>query len=580
MASPNGTKPHCLEFTLKVYKKIQTLSMIVVAGVALGMALAEVDVGSSARAVSLQLGSKIGGQVKGTPHSENTKKIEKYWQETHLGLQEVRSFISNDKCRSSEKYFAACLNAMITNALAYNLKLSLDNGQLVKLDSSERLDEKSEKELLLSYLKQIEETQCFSFFTGRRRDFCTDFESIMAKLIDLEHESKRPMLAAQMINAFMSVYFDPHTYILPANFYDEVGSKIERSKFFVGISYEKVDGIFHIRKVFKNSDAEIAGLKADDKILSINSIVLNATKNENQNRDISNILKNESLDLLKFKIARKNKILDIDVKRSYKKLSHVQYNALSAAPNYGLLTLTKFNPGVCAEIANKLQSIKSSSLAGLILDLRDNPGGQLNEAACIAGLFLGKNKKAYYVEYFDEAKANEVVLTSQEQVYTGPLIVVVNRTSASATELLAGGLQDYKRAVIIGERTFGKGTFQEPEEWALNTKVSLLKTRGLYLLPNRDSTQLRGVAPDVELPVVGGPTERESEIYFNPVVAPAAYVEARKYESARCKNITNFNRFNSDDFADDLYLQESLTYLSCIEASAAAVAQTKLGSGN
>ena len=522
-------------------------------GIVLGLVLAGVE-GLSAktqRAVNYF-------NILNIDNSENTKQREKYWFETGLSMRDVEGFISNDKCYSSEKYFSSCLNTIIESALEYNLKLSFADGRLVKLYIFDGLDEKNEKERLHLYLNYYSDVQ--------KR--IIDFNQITSQLMELEVESKKSMQAAQMINSFLSVNEDPHTYIMPANYYDEVGSKIERSKYFIGISYEKINGNIYIKKVYKNSDAEISGLSVNDKVLAINSIDLVEAKIDMMSR----LLKNENFSVLNFKVERNNKILEVELKRSYRQLSHVQYNQLSTDKNYGLMTLSKFNPGVCSEMSKILSNINKNKIEGLVLDLRDNPGGQLNEAACVAGLFLGKNKKAYYVEYFDIQKPNEVVLTSQEQVYHGALVVLVNGASASASELLAGGLQEYGRALIVGERTFGKGTFQEPEPWSLNSKVSLFKTQGFYLLPSRNSTQLVGVRPDIELQSHETPVKGEAGLYFNPIAKATKTYPNMKNDVEKKLSLLNLCKNKKLAVAKvampkDSYLQKSLNYLSCAHQS-------------
>lgn len=489
---------------------------------------------------------------------EKNKSIEDYWIETGLSEKELKNLITNIKCYSSEKYYNACLNAIISNAFAFDMELSLKTGLLVKLNKSENLDEKTEKELLYLYRDKIKNL---------------NFNHILNELFKLENETKKAILYSRIINSFLSIYFDPHTYILPTSYFTEVSTQFKKSKYFVGISSQKINGIFNVRKVFKNSDAEKSGLKVNDKILALNSVDLVGA----QYKELSLLLKNEKIDFLKFKIERKHKILNINLKRSFNQLGHVQYAQLKNGidhKNYGLLTFTKFNNSVCKSMEEKLLKIKNEKIIinGMILDMRDNPGGQLDEASCIASLFLGKNKVVYSVEYFDQTKSNEVVLTSKDQVYDGPLIVLVNSGSASASELLAGVFKEYGRALVIGERTFGKGTFQEPEEWATNSKISLFKTQGIYLLPSGNSTQLKGIQPDVELKFQSNLTKREDQSYFNPIL-----VKAERYfnKTKSLKNLFSNNRCknNTKTTMDDLYLNESLNFLSCKKRSELANAQ-------
>lgn len=489
---------------------------------------------------------------------ESTKKIENYWQDTGLKLEDIKPLISNDKCYSSEKYFEACLNVVVDNALNFKLKLSTETGQLVAIGKHDHLDEKTEKQLM-------------EFYNGKVG--FVDFEGLLRQLAELELPTKKSMLAAKLINSFLSVYFDPHTYVLPANFYDEVSGKIARSKFFVGLSYEKIHGEYYIKKIAKNSDAELAGLKLNDKIISINSEKLN----DKGYTEVSNILKNEQTSQLDFEVERKEQVVKIELHRTYRELSHVQYNIIGTDKKYAIITLTKFNAGACGEMADKLRQANKENVKGLILDLRDNPGGQLNEASCISGLFLGKDKKAYYVEYFDEDKSNEVVLTSDERIYNGPMVVLVNSFSASASELLAGGLQDYKRALIVGERTFGKGTFQEPEQWAMKSTVSLFKTQGIYLLPSRNSTQLRGVIPDVVLNAEAD-TRREEVAYYRPVKLKNS--KMNKLRNSEIEKDFSFSscKVQKNTSSEDIYVSQGMDYLGCVQKTDVNLAQTEFKS--
>jgi carboxyl-terminal processing protease len=498
--------------------------LITVAGFFLGMSLAGVG-GISASTIF-------------KAKAEGPKKLEKYWRESGIGADDVAGLISNDRCASSARYRNACISAVIQNG-----------------SFAEKHPDLTEKELMQKFL-------------GGQP--ITDFESEVTALITKEGMRRQPVVAAGIVNAFLSVYYDPHTYIMPTGFFKDVSSKIERSKFFVGISYERKEGEFFIRKVSKNSDAELAGLKAEDRVLAINGKNLRGMDYE----DISAILKDEDSETLEFKVVRKGSPLKISLVRSYRQLSHVQYNLLKAEKNFALITLSKFNKGTCREIAASLKTAEQDHAAGVVLDLRDNPGGFLDEAACIAGLFLGKNKKAYYVEYIDAEKSNEVILTSEDLAYRGPLAVLVNAASASAAESFAGAMQDYKRGVVIGQQTFGKGTFQEPEEWFLNEKISLFKTQGFYLLPSRNSTQVTGVRPDIEMPGTGT-VKREGETFFNPVYKKGPkYREMRSQDLVKNFEYTNCAKPPAMNLPDDSVLQKSVEILGCAKETSLSLAQS------
>ena len=496
------------------------------------------------------------------------KKAETYWQDTGLNSKELYQLVSNSNCQSSEKYFLACVNSVIQILPKFHLKLSAQTGQISTSAQASVDDGRSEKENLQPFIKMYE----------KQNNLLVNFELIWHDLLEKEQsDSSKSYLVGIGINSFLSVYKDPHTYILPSMYFEEVGSKFERSNLFVGLAFEKKQGCILVRKVFKGSDAEAAGLKAKDEVLEINGI-----KSEQLNLfDISSILKESEAKQFNFKI-RRNKITEnIEVKRSYKKLNHVLVEKESGLRDYSVVTLTKFSRGVCAEVSKKIKAMTDESIAGMILDLRDNPGGELNEAACLAGLFLGINKKIYSVKYFDPLKSDEVVLTTGSLLYTGPLVVLVNSSSASASELLAGALQDYNRAALVGERTFGKGTFQEGEVWSKNSQITLFRTQGFYLLPSGVSPQLKGITPDL-IQEEDRVTQREETTYFNPIMASSEFKTELGTQSKRTQFASEFKKcLPSLSFSkEDKILQLGLETLSCHRISSFMAGQYSIDEFN
>ena len=173
----------------------------------------------------------------------------------------------------------------------------------------------------------------------------------------------------------------------------------------------------------------------------------------------------------------------------------------------------------CAtDVANEVQKLKDAGVTGIILDLRDNGGGSLNDVVEMAGIFVGRGP----VVQVKSNHAAPVVLraqpTSSEPLYTGPLVIMVNENSASASEILAAALQDYRRAVIVGATTYGKGTVQNMRDLdamidpmtrmrmiddstgAAGSIGSLKITLEKFYRVNGGSTQMKGVTPDVPLP--------------------------------------------------------------------------------
>ena len=480
---------------------------------------------------------------------ESTKKLENFWSETGIGKSDVDSFISNQKCQTIGKYREACVNALAQTLSAAGLQITEDGLNVEADPEANRFEEMTEKEVSAVYrLENI------------------NFDSVISALYRRHDDTKKAKLSGDLINGFLSVYFDAHSYIVPSAYYNEVTSKVERSKYFVGLSYERKGGEFFIQKVAKNSDAELAGLKLGDRIVSINGKKLKDLRYS----DVRQILRDENNNSFKFYVERNHNYYSLSVNRSYRLLSHAQHNFVGNGGRYSLLTLSKFSRGVCDEVRSILKNVAQANTRGLILDLRDNPGGQLNEAACIAGLFLGRNKKAYYIEYFEEELPNEVVLTDQDQIYDGPLVLLINSRSASSAETLTGALQDYKRALVVGRRSFGKGTFQESEPWLMNEKITFFKTRGVYLLPSRNSTQFTGLTPDIKVASLE-PEKREADYFVSTIQISAKKYEALKTaETAQDGFVKSFNVNKCQKHSDasstadeDVFIASSLKALDC-----------------
>ncbi|MDI3492768.1 MAG: carboxyl-terminal processing protease, partial [Desulfomicrobiaceae bacterium] len=147
-------------------------------------------------------------------------------------------------------------------------------------------------------------------------------------------------------------------------------------------------------------------------------------------------------------------------------------------------------------------------LRGVILDLRNNPGGLLDQAVSVSDTFL-RDGLIVYTQGRDPQSRQDELATAQSTDVTCPVVVLVNAGSASASEIVAGALQDRKRALVVGERTFGKGSVQSIIPLADGSAIKL--TVALYYTPSGRSIQAEGIQPDIEIPLVTDATTPEED---------------------------------------------------------------------
>jgi carboxyl-terminal processing protease len=273
---------------------------------------------------------------------------------------------------------------------------------------------------------------------------------------------------------------DPYTVFIPE-------SEIEDFRFMTTGEYGGIGSLIHkqgdyviISEPYENSPAQKAGLKAGDKILKINDKSASGKSVE----DVSAVLKGQPGTSFKLLIERasESKPIAIEVIREKITIDPVPYYGMLEG-GIGYIKLNSFTQTASAEVKKALLDLKAkNTLGGLIFDLRDNGGGLLNEAVNIVNLFVKKNEQVVSTRGKQKDK-NRSYQTSNEPVDVNlPLIVLVNGNSASASEIVAGALQDLDRAVIVGSRTYGKGLVQNVFPLSYNTQVKI--TVAKYYIPS------------------------------------------------------------------------------------------------
>ena len=274
----------------------------------------------------------------------------------------------------------------------------------------------------------------------------------------------------------MLTELDPYTVYSTEQ--DVQDAKIYRSGIYVGIGAKMrvIEKKLFVEEVFNGLSADKAGLKAGDEIIKINNLQL--SESFEQAKLLLNG-KNKSSVLITYK--RDNKEKQVELIREEKKQKAVPlYQMLEN--NVGYIALDKFSRSASSEVESALKFLLIDEAEGLILDLRNNPGGLLQEAVKIVNLFVAKNQLVVSTRSNIEQYNNQFITQKQPVSEDIPLVVLINERSASASEIVAGALQDLDRAVIIGSRSFGKGLVQQPKPLPYGAQLKITISR--YFTPS------------------------------------------------------------------------------------------------
>lgn len=244
----------------------------------------------------------------------------------------------------------------------------------------------------------------------------------------------------------------------------------------IGATVRRKDKKMTIIEPRKGYPADMAGLKAGDQIIKIGDIVVAEVEG-----DAGDLLKGSPGSSVEVTYVRQGKKKTATIKRSAVEIDAVPFYEM-VDENTGYIVLSKFNRKASAQVQEALESLKADGATSIILDLRGNPGGLLNEAVKICGLFLPQGTLITTTKSVVK-KYNKTYKTPLPPVDTEiPMVVLVNGRSASASEIVSGSLQDYDRAVIMGARSFGKGLVQRPKPLTYGTSVKVTISR--YYTPS------------------------------------------------------------------------------------------------
>ncbi len=286
---------------------------------------------------------------------------------------------------------------------------------------------------------------------------------------------------------------DPHSNFLPAEVFKDM--KVDTSGRFGGLGIEvgMRDNVLTVISPIEDTPAWRAGIRPGDRIVRING---ESTKGLTLAEAVTS-MRGKRGSAVKLTVYREadQRLRDFSLVRELVKIQSVKHDLLE--PGIGYVRLTSFNENAASDIRQAIEKIeKAGKLKGLVLDLRNNPGGLLDQAVEVSSLFIDEGVVVSTAGRNPETKEVKMARKGMARKDLA-VVVLVNSSTASAAEIVAGALQDHKRALILGQPTFGKGSVQSVVEIA--PEVGLKLTIARYYTPSGKSIQEKGVSPDILL---------------------------------------------------------------------------------
>ena len=272
---------------------------------------------------------------------------------------------------------------------------------------------------------------------------------------------------------------DPYTNYIPEDDIEDFRTMTTGQYGGIGASVVKRNGKTVVQSAYEGYPAQKAGLLPGDEILDINGVVVD----KKSNGDISKLLKGQANSVVKLMVTRygQDKPVEINITRDKIQVDNVPYVGMISG-DVGYFQLGGFTVDAGKEVRAAVTRLKEQGAKKIVFDIRDNPGGLLNEAVNISNLFIDKgldvvSTKGKVTEWNKTYKALDVPLDIQT-----PIAIITSSRSASASEIVSGVLQDYDRAVVVGERTFGKGLVQATRPLSYNSQLKV--TTAKYYIPS------------------------------------------------------------------------------------------------
>lgn len=363
-----------------------------------------------------------------------------------------------------------------SNLISYNIGNSkskgVDSTIIAKKEDSEKPDKKLDDEYVLERINEVKSMIDKNYY--KKAD---DYDVLMG-----------------MLKGAVSSLNDPYSYYMTEDEYKKFNEETDGEFAGLGIyvSGSIDDNLITIVSPMKGTPADRAGLKTDDKIIKINGEDFTADKMD----DAVKIMRGKPGEKVKITILRRDKngkaqFLDFDIVREIIKVQTVSSKLLK--DNIGYISISGFDTPTYNDFNKQYKELKKQGMTKLILDLRNNPGGLLTTSTQVVNTFLDGG----LIMYTLDKQNNKETINATKGADDIKIVVLVNKGSASASEIVAGALKDRKRATIVGTQTFGKGIVQTV--YNMPDGEGLKLTTSAYYTPSGVNIHGKGIAPDVKV---------------------------------------------------------------------------------
>ena len=329
-------------------------------------------------------------------------------------------------------------------------------------------------------------------------------ETIRQNYVDEDKVSYERLMEAALEGMFSSL--DPHSSYMHRRLFEQMQKSQSNSYEGIGITISFKENLLRIVSVREDGPAARAGIFPGDEIIRIDNVLADQVGIT----EALNMLRGKPGQPIKLVVRRSStkEMLEMEIVREVMKESTIKDIMLlkpKLAGNYkiGYMRLLQFNAPTPRELADALDELEDRGMEAFILDLRNNPGGLLSSAIDVCGEFLPPNTTVLTTRGRVDSQNPPPYRTSETQrrARNYPVAILINQTSASGAEVVAGALQDLKRAVIVGETSFGKGSVQSIIPMGRDTGAAMRLTTAKYYTPSQKVIHENGVTPNIEIPL-------------------------------------------------------------------------------